>query len=106
MVRVRADEPAETIELWPFLHDGKYKETVFAEDSAFSAKEPDGMYKATLGSGLNAKDCSVTRRLQAPSDILDASYVVMATAPRARPVGLAAAFPGWGALRRDSSSPG
>ncbi|MGO9202936.1 MAG: discoidin domain-containing protein [Limisphaerales bacterium] len=79
VVQLRADEPAETIELWPSLYDGKYKETVFAEDGVFSGKEPDGMYKATLGSGVDKKECSITWRLQAPSDILDVSYVVIAT---------------------------
>jgi hypothetical protein len=79
IVQLHADEPAETVELWPFLHDNLHKETVFAEDNVFSAKEPDGMYKATLGSGVNHKACSATWRVQAPSDILDISYTVIAT---------------------------
>ncbi len=79
VVQLRADERAETVELWPFLHDNLYKETVFAEDGVFSAKEPDGAYKATLGSGVDKKECSVTWRMQVPNDILDVSYTVIAT---------------------------
>jgi hypothetical protein len=79
IVQLRADGAAETIELWPALHDNLYKETVFAEDGVFSAKEPDGHYKATLGSGVNNKECSATWRVQSPSDILDVSCVVIAT---------------------------
>jgi hypothetical protein len=79
IVQLSADEPAETVELWPFLHDNLYRETVFAEDSVFSAKEPDGMYKATLGSGVNNKECSVTWRVPVPNDIVDVSYTVIAT---------------------------
>lgn len=79
VVQLRADESAETVELWPSLHDNLYKETMFAEDSVFSAKEPDGMYKATLGSGVDNKECSVTWRVQVPNDILDVSYTIIAT---------------------------
>jgi hypothetical protein len=79
VVQLQADEQAETVELWPFLHDNLYKETVLTEDGVFSAKEPDGMYKATLGSGVDKRECSVTWRMELPSDILDVSYNVIAT---------------------------
>lgn len=79
IVQLSADEPAETVELWPQLHDNLYKETVFAENDVFSAKEPDGHYKATLGSSVNNKECSATWRVDAPSDIVDVSYTVIAT---------------------------
>ncbi len=79
VVQLRADEQAETVELWPFLHDNLYKETVFVENGVFSAKEPDGMYKATLGSGVDKEGCFAIWRLQVPSDILDVSYTVIAT---------------------------
>ncbi len=79
IVQLQADEPAETVELWPSLHDNLYKETAFAEDSVFSAKEPDGIYKATLGSGVDNKECSVTWRVQVPNDIVDVCYTVIAT---------------------------
>ncbi|MRR31057.1 hypothetical protein EG834_12210, partial [bacterium] len=79
IVQLRADEQANAVELCPVLHDNLYKETVFAEDGIFSAKEPDGHYKATLGSGVNNKECSVTWRVRAPSDILNVSYTVIAT---------------------------
>ena len=76
---LRADEQAETLELWPFLHGDLYKETVFAEDNVFSDALPDGVYKATLGSAVNNKECSATWRLASPTDILDVSYVVVST---------------------------
>lgn len=79
IVQLRADDQAETVELWPFLHDNLYKETVFAEDGVFSAKEPDGMYKATLGSWIDSKECSATWRMRVPNDILDVSFTVIAT---------------------------
>ena len=76
---LHAGEQAETLELWPFLHAGLYKETVFAEEDVFSDELPDGMYKATLGSAVNNKECSATWRLVSPTDILDVSYVVVST---------------------------
>ena len=78
-ILLRAGEQAETIELWPMLHAGQYKESVFAEDSVFSDGLPDGAYKATLGSGENNRQCSATWRLQAPTDITDVSYTVIST---------------------------
>lgn len=79
VVQLRADEQVETVELSPFLHDNLYKGTAYAEDSVFSAKEPDGFYKATLGSGVDKKECPVTWRMQVPNDIVDVSYTVTAT---------------------------
>jgi hypothetical protein len=78
-VLLRADEQAETVELWPFLHAGLYKDSVFAEDNVYSDELPDGMYKATLGSAVNNKECSATWRLQVPSDITDVSYTTIST---------------------------
>jgi hypothetical protein len=78
-VLLRADEQAETTELWPVLHAGAYRQTAFAEDSVFTDKQPDGMYKATLGAGVDGKECSVTWRLTVPTDITSATYGVIST---------------------------
>jgi len=74
-----ADEQVETTELWPVLHAGAYRQTAFAEDNVFSDKQPDGMYKATLGAGMDDKECSVTWRLIVPTDITSVTYGVIST---------------------------
>jgi len=74
-----ADGPAETTELWPVLHAGAHRATAAADDHAFGDKEPDGMYKATLGAGANGQECSVTWRLAVPTDITAATYGVVST---------------------------
>lgn len=78
-VLLRADEQAETTELWPVLHAGAYRQTVFEEDNIFSDKEPDGMYKATLGAGVDGRECSVTWWLAVPTDITSVTYGVIST---------------------------
>jgi len=78
-VLLRADEQAETVELWPFLHANLDKDSVFAEDSVFSDQLPDGGYKPTLGSAVNNKECSATWRSQVPTDIMDVSYTTIST---------------------------
>ncbi|MGA2032471.1 MAG: hypothetical protein ABSG68_09460 [Thermoguttaceae bacterium] len=78
-VMLWADEQVETSEVWPPLHDGAYKRTAAGEDNVFSDREPDGFYKATLGSGVNGKQCSVTWKLEVPSDISDVTYNVVST---------------------------
>ena len=74
-----ADEQLETTEVWPPLHDGAYKQTAAQEDDAWSDKTPDGFYTATLGSGVNGKECSVTWKLEVPSEIHDVFYSVVST---------------------------
>ncbi len=54
-VLLRADEQVETTELWPVLHAGAYRQTATEEDHVFSDKQPDGMYKATLGAGVDGR---------------------------------------------------
>ena len=78
-VMLFADEQLETTELWPALHAGAYRKTAAAEDSVFSDKEPDGMYKATLGAGANGRECSVAWRMAVPTDIADVTYGVIST---------------------------
>jgi hypothetical protein len=53
-VRLFADQQVESTVLWPPLHAGLYRQAVFQEHNVYSAKEPDGMYKATLGSAVTA----------------------------------------------------
>ena len=78
-VLLRADEQVETTELWPVLHAGAYRQTAVEEDNVFSDKQPDGMYKATLGAGVNGRECSVTWRLAVPTDITAVTYGVIST---------------------------
>ena len=79
LVRVFADEQAETTVLWPVLHGGRYRETVFAERDVFSTEKPDGIYKATLGSAVNGRECFAVWRLGVPTDITAATLGVVAT---------------------------
>ncbi len=78
-VLLRADDQVETAELWPPLHAGAYRRTAAEEDNAFSDKEPDGMYKATLGAGVNGRECSVAWRLAVPSEIAAVTYGAVCT---------------------------
>ncbi len=78
-VLLRADAQVPTVELWPALHAGHDKETAFAEDHVFSADQPDGMYKATLGAGVNNQPCSVTWRVPVPDEIADVTFDTVST---------------------------
>lgn len=78
-VMLWADEQLETTEVWPALHAGAYKTTAAQEESVSSAAEPDGIYKATLGAGANGKECSVTWKLDVPTEIRDVTYAVVST---------------------------
>ncbi len=78
-VLLRADNQVETTELWPALHDNAYRLTSIEEDDVFSDKQPDGMYEATLGAGVDGRECSVTWRLTVPTDITSATYGVIST---------------------------
>ncbi|MCH5375859.1 MAG: hypothetical protein JJ992_17960, partial [Planctomycetes bacterium] len=78
-VLLRADEQVETAELWPALHGGAYRDTAAAEDGVHSDSQPDGMYKATLGAGVDGRECSVTWRLAVPSDITAVDYGIVST---------------------------
>jgi len=78
-VRLSADEQMESTLLWPPLHAGLYRQTVFQEDRVHGTEEPDGIYKATLGSAVNGEECSATWRLEVPTDITGVTYGVVAT---------------------------
>jgi hypothetical protein len=78
-VLLRADDQVETTELWPALHERAYRQTAVEEDNVFSDEQPDGMYKATLGAGVNGRECSVTWRLAVPTDITAVTYGVIST---------------------------
>lgn len=78
-VRLSADEQAESTFIWPPLHGGRYKETVFEAGDVFCTEEPDGIYKATLGSAVNGRECFATWRLEVPTEILQVAYGVVAT---------------------------
>ena len=83
-VVLAADEQLETTELWPPLHDGKYRETVYAESGVFSDQQPDGQYKATLGAGVNGQPGWATWRLAVPTDIVDVTLGAISTNRSAR----------------------
>lgn len=68
-ILLRAVDQVETVELWPPLHAGLYQQTIVAEDGVSSAAQPDGVYKATLGAGVDGRDCSATWRLTVPREI-------------------------------------
>lgn len=88
-IALRADEQTETTELWPALHNGAYKQTAIAEKDVVSAEKPDGMYKATLGAGVNNSECSVTWKVAASSDITGVDYLITtANRSKAMSVGL------------------
>jgi hypothetical protein len=78
-VRLSADEQAETTVIWPVLHAGRYRQTVFREEDVFSAAKADGIYKATIGSAVNGRECFATWRLAVPTDISKITYGVVAT---------------------------
>ena len=78
-ILLRADAQVEAAELWPALHDGAYKRTAIEEDSVFTDTKADGIYKATLGAGVNGRECSVTWRLAVPTDISAVTYAVVST---------------------------
>ena len=78
-VRLMADEQVESTVLWPALHAGQYRQTVYETENVHSADEPDGFYKATLGSAANDRECFATWRLEVPTDITGVTYGVVAT---------------------------
>ena len=78
-IRLSADRQVDTTVLWPALHNGQYKTTVFSEKDVYTDEEPDGMYKATLGAGKNGVPCEVVWRVEVPTDISGVTYGVVAT---------------------------
>ena len=78
-VRLFADEQVESTVLWPALHAGGYRQTVFEEQDVYCTEKPDGIYKATLGSAVNGEECLATWRLEVPADVTGVTYGVVAT---------------------------
>jgi len=74
-----AGQQVDTAELWPTLHAGAYKRTIFAEEGLSSDDQPDGAYKATLGAGGDGRECSATWRLEVPGAVESVSYAVVST---------------------------
>jgi hypothetical protein len=68
-IRLFGDEPLETVVLWPPLHNNLYAKTIHQETKLYSAEQPDGMYKATLGAGANDADCEAVWRIPTATDI-------------------------------------
>jgi len=78
-VLLRADEQAETTVLWPPLHAGLYKRTVYQEHALYCDQQPDGFYKATLGAAENNEPCFAVWRLPLPTDITDVTFGAVVT---------------------------
>ena len=78
-VRVSAGPQVNSTVLWPPLHDGLYRRTVFDARDVHSDSQPDGMYKATLGAAVNDKECYAVWRMEAPTDITSVDYGCVVT---------------------------
>jgi len=78
-IYLKADDQNQTTFLWPVLHGGRYKGTIFREQNVFCTEKTDGIYKATLGSAVNGKECAVTWRLRVPTAIRRVTYGIVAT---------------------------
>lgn len=78
-ILLRADQQTETTVLWPALHAGRHRETAVQEEDVHSDDLPDGGYKATLGAGVKGKPCTVTWRVDVPTEITQATYGIVST---------------------------
>jgi hypothetical protein len=61
------------------LHDGLYKKTVYSARNIHADEKPDGMYKATLGAGVDGVTCEATWRIQVPTDICGVTFASIVT---------------------------
>ena len=78
-VQVSPDRQVDTTVLWPLLHDGLYKNTVYEAKNIYTDEKPDGMYKATLGAGTNSVPCEATWRVEVPTDIRGVTFGAVVT---------------------------
>jgi hypothetical protein len=78
-IHVSADRQVDTTVLWPPLHDNLYKETAYTAKNIYTDEKPDGMYKATLGAGVDGVPCEVTWRIEVPTDICGVSLASVVT---------------------------
>ncbi len=78
-VYVSAGRQVDTTVFWPALHNDMYKQTVYKARNICTDEKPDGMYKATLGAGINGADCAATWRVETPTDVLGATLGAVVT---------------------------
>jgi len=78
-IHVSAGRQVDTTVLWPALHDGLYKKTVYSARNIHADEKPDGMYKATLGAGADGVPCEATWRIQVPTDICGVTFASIVT---------------------------
>jgi len=78
-VSLSAGRQVDTMVFWPVLHDDMYKRTVYRARNIYTDKKPDGMYKATLGAGVNGTDCEAIWRVETPTDVLAATLGAVVT---------------------------
>jgi hypothetical protein len=78
-VSLAAGRQVDTTVFWPVLHDDMYKRTVYEARNICTDKKPDGMYKATLGAGVNGADCEAVWRVETPTDMLTATLGAVVT---------------------------
>lgn len=78
-MRLAADEQLDSTVLWPPLHADQHRLTAYEMHDVYSAKEPDGMYKATLGAGVDKQECWATWKVDVPTDIADVVFGAVVT---------------------------
>ncbi len=78
-IRLSADEQVDTTVLWPPLHDDQFKKTACSAESIYADVRPDGMYKATIGAGVNNSQCEAVWRVEVPTRIVDAAIGTVVT---------------------------
>ncbi|MGI6272300.1 MAG: hypothetical protein ACOYLD_08115 [Anaerohalosphaeraceae bacterium] len=78
-LRLSADAQVETAVLWPALHDDQYEKTAHSAENMYADSKPDGMYKATLGAGVNGAPCEAVWRVDVPTDVVQATLAAVVT---------------------------
>jgi hypothetical protein len=78
-IQLSADRQVDTTVLWPPLHNGLYKKTVYSATNIHTDEKPDGMYKATLGAGVDGVPCEATWRIEVPTDIYGVTFASVVT---------------------------
>lgn len=78
-IRLFADKQVETAVLWPPLHADLYKKTVHDAKNIYTDEIPDGMYKATLGAGIDDVPCEAMWHIEVPTDILGVTFAAVVT---------------------------
>jgi len=78
-ILLSADRQVDTTVLWPPLHDNLHKKTVYSAKNIHADEKPDGMYKATLGAGVDGAPCEATWRIEVPTDIHGVTFASVVT---------------------------